>query len=120
VRFRSQTAALATSLLFAACAGLGSRARMITEIGPGKQATIEADGAHYTVIVRAWGEGSDCAVSAGPPPTEIVLGARGSTEIAGEGRRTFHVRNLGDGKATVDLSVRGATYANLIGPVPKP
>lgn len=120
MRFRRPTAAIAASLLFAACAGLGSRARMITEIGPGQQATIEADGAHYTVIVRAWGEGANCAVSAGPPPTEIVLGARGSTEIAGEGRRTFHVRNDGAGKASVDLTVRGASYANLIGPVPKP
>jgi hypothetical protein len=118
VRFRRPTAVLAASLLFAACAGLGSRARMITEIGPGQQATIEADGLHYTVTVRAWGQGSDCAVSEDSPPTEIVLGARGVTEIAGEGRRTFHVRNRGDGKATVDLRVRGASYANLIGPVP--
>lgn len=120
MRFRSQTGALAASLLFAACAGLGSRARMITEIGPGQQATIEADGASYTFAVRAWGEGADCVVCSGPPPAEIGLGARGATEITGAGPRTFHVQNRGTGKATVDLRVRGATYANLVGPVPKP
>lgn len=117
---RRRAPALAAALLAAACVGFRSRAGLITEIGPGQQATIEADGAHYTVVVRAWGEGEISLVCDGPPPLLIGLGGRGSAQMEGEGRRTFRVRNDGAGKASVDLTVRGATYANLIGPVPKP